>query len=406
MRPENYGTAATGRAPGERMRNATLLSISALTVMSGAPIAASLPGIEVHFADIDNVALLSRLVLTLPAVFIAFFSPAAGFLIDRFGRKPLLLVSLILFIVAGSSGLFLDTLPGLLIGRAILGVAVGGIMTATTALVGDLFLGPARDRYMGLQQAFVGIGGTIFLTGGGLLAEVHWRGPFLVYALALLLVPAAALFLPDAHAAKRAGPAPESAPLGRRKVLLLSLLLSGATFNMIVFYMIPTQLPFYLKSLGIEAPSLAGAAIGGGQFVGVLSALAFAPFRRFLGVMGVFALAFFAMGLSYILLSTAGNYAGVLVAMAIAGICMGTVMPNFASAALLLAPPALRGRISGMLVSSIFAGQFLSPLVSQPLIAANGYAWTYGITGLVVLVPATIALAVRLRQSRAGSDQA
>ena len=137
MKPDHYATAEVARSPQEFRRNATLLFISTLTIMSGATISASLPGIAARFADVENVALLSRLVLTLPAVFIALFSPAAGFLVDRFGRKPLLMVSVALFTVAGASGLFLDTLPGLLVGRAVLGLAVGGIMTATTALVGD-----------------------------------------------------------------------------------------------------------------------------------------------------------------------------------------------------------------------------------------------------------------------------
>ncbi|MGJ7041070.1 MFS family permease [Shinella sp. BE166] len=396
MKPDFYATAEVARSRDERRRNATLLFISTLTIMSGATISASLPGIAARFADVENVALLSRLVLTLPAMFIALFSPAAGFLVDRFGRKPLLLASLGLFAVAGASGLVLDTLPGLLIGRAVLGLAVGGIMTATTALVGDFFQGPARDRYMGLQQAFVGIGGTIFLTGGGFLAEVHWRGPFFIYTVAILLVPAALAFLPEPRRVRPAGPATGEGRLDGRTTALLALLFLAAAVNMIAFYMIPTQLPFYLESLGFAAPSLAGTAIGAGQLVGVVSALAFAPFRRLLGIMGVFGLGFVSAGLSFLLLSGAESYGSVLAAMAVSGICMGTIMPNFAAAAMLLAPPALRGRISGLLVSSIFAGQFLSPIVSQPLITATGYDGAYMIVGSVVLVFGVTAAAVRL----------
>ena len=396
MKPEHYASAEIARSPQERWRNATLLLVSTLTIMSGATISASLPGIAARFADVENVALLSRLVLTLPAVLIALFSPAAGFLVDRFGRKPLLTVSLALFTVAGASGLFLDTLPGLLVGRAVLGLAVGGIMTATTALVGDFFQGPARDRYMGLQQAFVGIGGTIFLTGGGFLAEVHWRGPFLIYTVAILLLPAAIAFLPEPRRVRPAGTAAGEARLGRRAVVLLGVPFLAAAVNMIAFYMIPTQLPFYLEHIGFAAPSLAGTAIGAGQLVGVLSALAFAPFRRRLGLMGVFGLGFTSAGLSFLLLAGAESYASVLLAMAVSGICMGTIMPNFAAAAMLLAPPVLRGRISGLLVSSIFAGQFLSPIVSQPLIAASGYGAAYATVGAVVLVFGIVAFAARL----------
>ena len=396
MKPEHYAAAEVARSPEEFRRNATLLLISTLTIMSGATISASLPGIAARFADVENVALLSRLVLTLPAVFIALFSPAAGFLVDRFGRKPLLVASLVLFTVAGASGLFLDTLPGLLVGRAALGIAVGGIMTATTALVGDFFQGPARDRYMGLQQAFVGIGGTLFLTGGGFLAEVHWRGPFLIYTVAILLLPAAFAFLREPTRVRQAGPVVDEGGLGRRGVVLLGALCLAAAVNMIAFYMIPTQLPFYLEHLGFGAPSLAGAAIGAGQLVGVISALAFAPLRRVLGIMGVFGLGFVSAGLSFLLLSVAESYVGVLAAMAVSGICMGTIMPNFAAAAMLLAPPSLRGRVSGLLVSGIFIGQFLSPIVSQPLIAASGYGGAYAMVGGAVLVFGLVAFAVRL----------
>lgn len=387
--------SATARPVSEFGRNATLLSVSTLTIMSGATISASLPGIAARFADMPNVELLSRLVLTLPALFIAAFSPVAGLIIDRYGRKPMLIATLALFALAGCSGLFADSLTGLLIGRAVLGIAVGGIMTTGTALVGDFFTGPARDRYMGLQQAFVGIGGTIFLTGGGFLAELHWRAPFLIYALAFLLLPAALILIREPLRTVPAQGAMPQARLGSRGTLLLTILLAGAVFNMICFYMIPTQLPFFLKSIGLDAPSLAGMAIGLGQLIGIAASLVFARFRQVLGVMGVFSLAFGSMGFAFVLLSFATDYAGILFGMAVSGIGMGTIMPNFAGAAMLIAPPRLRGRISGLLVASIFTGQFLSPILSQPLIGSNGYAATYGMAGMALLAVAIASLAAR-----------
>jgi MFS family permease len=269
-------------------------------------------------------------------------------------------------------------------------------MTAVTALVGDYFTGAARDRYMGLQQAFVGIGGTLFLTGGGFLAEIHWRMPFLVYGLAFLLLPAAILFIREPQRRMAAHTAGEVRRTDRTTVVLLGLLLAGAMFNMVIFYMIPTQLPFFLKSMGHDAPSLAGSAIGLGQMVGVASALLFARIRQRLGVMGAFALAFGSIGAAFLVLSMAQSYGSVLVALAISGIGMGTIMPNFAATTMLLAPSHLRGRISGLLVSSIFLGQFLSPLVSQPLIAAGGFAAAWGVAGLAALVIAFGSLAIRL----------
>jgi MFS family permease len=67
----------------------TLLALSTLTIMAGATIAPGLPRMQQHFADVENAGLLVRLVLTVVALSVALFSPVAGILADKFGRKPL-----------------------------------------------------------------------------------------------------------------------------------------------------------------------------------------------------------------------------------------------------------------------------------------------------------------------------
>src|SRR5690606_32866450 len=79
---------------GQRVRfpqKATLLLASALTIMAGATIAPALPAIETVFAAEPDAALLTRLVLTAPALAIAICAPFAGGLADRIGRRPVLL---------------------------------------------------------------------------------------------------------------------------------------------------------------------------------------------------------------------------------------------------------------------------------------------------------------------------
>lgn len=96
----------------------TLLLVSTLTVMAGATIAPSLPAMQQHFAEVANVAYWVRLVLTVPALLIAIGAPFVGVLIDQLGRKPLLTTALVVYGLAGSSGLWLNTIGLILVGRA------------------------------------------------------------------------------------------------------------------------------------------------------------------------------------------------------------------------------------------------------------------------------------------------
>lgn len=173
---------------------AVLLAASTLTVMSGAIIAPALPEISRYFAG-EDTELLTKLVLTMPALVIAVLAPLAGYLIDRFGRKKLLLISLLIYTVAGTAGFLIDDLVLLLVSRAVLGIGVAGIMNAATTLIGDYFQGEERNQFMGTQASFMALGGVVFLNVGGLLADWSWRGPFLVYAAALIVLPLAAVYL-------------------------------------------------------------------------------------------------------------------------------------------------------------------------------------------------------------------
>ncbi len=175
--------------PNTFVIKATLLLASTLTVMSGATIAPSLPAMQIQFAELENVEFWVRLVLTMPALFIVIGSPVAGQLVDTIGRKPLLLGAAILYGLAGSSGFVLNSLFAILGGRALLGLAVAGVMVSATTLIADYYQGDDRANFMGLQAAFMGFGGVLFLSVGGFIAELSWRFPFLIYQLYWLNLP-------------------------------------------------------------------------------------------------------------------------------------------------------------------------------------------------------------------------
>lgn len=384
-------------------RKMTLLSIATLTIMAGTTVAPALRAIEHAFGTVQHVELMSRMVLTLPAIFVVISAPFWGTLTDRYGRKKLLVGSIVLYAIAGMSGLFVDGMTALLIGRAALGLAIGGIMAISIALVGDYFEGTERERYLGLQQAFVQLGGVAFVIAGGLLADIHWRAPFAVYGAALVILVAAIAFLyePARSEASVATASGGFFRFGRSMALicLAAFLLNAA------FYTVPSQLPFYLPLLGQEQPSSAGLSIGVLNLAAAVMALNYGRLRGRIDNAAMFVIAFSLIAVGFWLLAAAGGFVAALIALVVMGLGLGLAMPSLMSVSIGQAAPMERGRVGGILTASMFLGHFVSPLASQPWVHLFGYANMYRDAGLLVGGMAALVLLARWQRRMLASER-
>ena len=375
----------------------TLLFASSLTIMAATTIAPSLPAINQHFestvANPDLRATLVQLLITLPALFIVIGSPLAGIVVDRFGRKPLLLISTVLYGLAGSSGIYLESLTTILVGRALLGLAVAGIMVSATTLIADYYTGSARATFMGLQSGFMGLGGVLFLTLGGILAQQSWHYPFGIYLFAWLIVPLIVLFIFEPHSAeisKRSSHpyisaetemATQSIPIGVMVVVYgLSMLIQ------IAFYLIPVQLPFFLKDLVQAVPSQTGMAIAFCTLFAAIASVNYGKIKQRMEFVSFLPLVFGLMGIGYLLIGQSSNWAQVLTGIALCGMGVGLLMPNMSIWLMTTVPEAIRGRALGGLSTAIFLGQFLSPIVTQPFAKTLGLGKVYAIVGGMLIV--------------------
>jgi MFS family permease len=385
------------RNPNTFLVKATLLLVSTLTVMAGATIAPSLPAMRQHFSEVANADYWVRLILTVPALFIALGAPIAGTIIDRFGRKGLLGLAVFLYGLAGGSGFVLSSIGLILIGRMLLGFSVAGIMTTATTLIADYYIGAQRARFLGLQAAFMGLGGVIFLTLGGYLADLNWRLPFLIYLLAWLILPLVVFVLPEPRINRTSAQLTNATPAEPTPWLLLSLTYGIAFLTQIVFYMIPVQLPFYLQQLSNANATQSGLAIALATLATSTSALNYQRLKARFTFMAIYAIAFLLMGIGYLIISLGQSYQLVLLGLTIAGLGVGLLTPNMNVCLTSSTPAALRGRILGGLTTSFFLGQFTSPLVSQPLSQWVGLGATYALAGGLMLVMLLTTLGIIAR---------
>ena len=119
-------------------------------------------------------------------------SPVMGMLADRFGRKKVIIPSLLLFGIAGTACAFTADYHLLLVFRFANGVGASALGGLNQTIIGDIFSGEERNAALGYNASVLGIGTMIYPALGGALALLGWNYPFL---LSLLALPMAAVVM-------------------------------------------------------------------------------------------------------------------------------------------------------------------------------------------------------------------
>jgi len=140
------------------------------TVISTAmpTIIAQLGGLEVYSWAFSSYMLASTTTI-----------PIFGRLSDLYGRKPIYLGSIVLFLIGSALCGQAQNMTELIAFRAIQGLGAGGLLPVTFTIIGDLFTFEQRARMQGLFSSVWGVSSVIGpLCGGFLVDHVSWRWVF------------------------------------------------------------------------------------------------------------------------------------------------------------------------------------------------------------------------------------
>ncbi|MGO4146473.1 MFS transporter [Paenarthrobacter sp. YAF11_1] len=369
-------TALKSRRPDSireagRAQAALLVAGSCMPVLGAVLLAPVLPTLNQVFADTTGVAILVPLVLTLPALFVALFSPLAGYVADRMGRKQLLIYAMLAYALFGTAPLWLDTLESIAISRIGAGIAEAAIMTCCTTLITDYYAGQQRNKYLGLQTMVSALAATAFFALGGALGSISWRTPFWLYAVsAVLVVP---MIFKLWEPAKSLAQDPATGLAAKQPVPWRQIGAPAAVtlFGGIVFYALIVHLPYVITGLGVQDAAL----IGGAAAIASLATAAGAISFRFLAKLGTRKLLAGAFGLAAVglcVVSVAGSVPVAVLGAVIASAGTGILLPTLLTWAVNGLDFSQRGRGTGIWTGTLFIGQFLTPIVLGATAAALG----------------------------------
>ena len=349
------------------------------------------PHAEPGFADTAGVAILVPLVLTLPALFVALFSPLAGYVADRMGRKQLLIYAMLAYALFGTAPLWLDSLGAIAFSRVGVGIAEAAIMTCCTTLITDYYSGQQRNKYLGLQTMVSALAATAFFALGGALGSISWRTPFWLYAVSAVLVIPMIFKLWEPAKSHTHNTTAAKQPVPWRQIGAPA---AVTLFGGIVFYALIVHLPYVITGLGVTDTGL----IGGAAAIASLATAAGAISFRYLAKLGtrkLLAALSDSPPSGFALSPWPGTFRWRSLAPLIASAGTGVMLPTLLTWAVNGLDFSQRGRGTGIWTGTLFIGQFLTPIVLGAAAAGLGnLSLALGALGLACAL-ALLAVLVR-----------
>ena len=177
---DSRSAARANAAPAIAPERRVLIFIAALasafiTQIESTIVATAMPTIV---GEIGGFALLSW-VFTVYLLTQAVTTPIYGRLADLYGRKPVLLFGIALFITASILCGFAWNMPSLIAFRAVQGLGAGALSPVSRTLIGDIYHGADRARMQGYVSAvFIGAALLGPVTGAFLVAHTIWQMVF------------------------------------------------------------------------------------------------------------------------------------------------------------------------------------------------------------------------------------
>ncbi|MFB0874823.1 MULTISPECIES: MFS transporter [unclassified Sphingobium] len=386
------------RTPGVP-QGLTVIIAGFLPIMAIVSMFPAVPAMIQHFSADPNAGWKVPAMVSAPGLTIAVVALFVGMLVDRFGRRKLLLVSTLFYGFFGAVPFLLESLDAIYASRLLLGLSEAAILTTLNTLIADYWDERGRRNWLTLQ-GLIGPGlSSLMIFFAGTLAAWRWNGIFLLYLVAFPIFLAMLRYMYEPQSERAAAAA--AAPAGATPWRVFATIGGVTLFSSILYYVFIINGGLVWQELGVSDPGKIGRITALPSLFVLLGAVIYWLLGRngvsSRGQLSAF-LATLGAGLAIIGLATDWRMMVLGMAVQQTGAGMGVVTLIYWAQGQL--PYAHRGRGMGVWTACFFFGQFVSPLIVSMVRAQTGtMQGAFLMAGIVGIAGAAAALVIIGRPS-------
>lgn len=293
----------------------------------------------------------------------AFFMLFLSIIMDRVGRKAILVPCLLINGFIGGACYFAPDLNTLLILRFFQGIGVAGMLPIVMTMIGELYSGLDRVNAMGIMSMVTGVGGVSAPLIGGAMAAYGWNVPFLFYFLTVPLAILAIFMLPETNVPEKRAKNGVFDLAGSLKDMRVSYTMFLGLAIFFLLYTMVIYVPFILKDNYGFDPRQAGLALG---FQGIAMAIMASRAKKMAKRCGkqlTVRIGFIITGIALVGTALANSLILNLFFIFLFGIGFGMAQPSLNTLITQVAPPKMMGGVVSIYNIMKYAGQTAAPLV-------------------------------------------
>ncbi|MGL5785625.1 MAG: MFS transporter [Bacteroidales bacterium] len=173
----------TGRGTISLFTLLAVWSISAVTSLPGLAISPILGKLDTIFPKVSHMEI--DMLTSLPSLLIIPFILLSGRIADSGGKIKLVVIGLSIYLLSAVLYFFADSMFWLILIGCLLGAGAGIVIPLSTSLIATIFEGKYRVSQLGISSSITNVTLVVATFVAGILADVNWHLPFIVYMLPL-----------------------------------------------------------------------------------------------------------------------------------------------------------------------------------------------------------------------------